>query len=97
MAAQKRPVPEIVEVEWIDSQSWMGWHRHDDVVQDHGDEKDKLCRTAGYLVSEDKSGVTLALSRTVPTSPDGVNARSWGDTIFIPAVAVRKKTTLRSR
>ena len=97
MASSVKKTPDVVEVEWIDSQGWMGWHSHESTMSEHGDEPDKLCRTAGYIVTDDKAGITISLSRTVPTTKDGVNPRSWGDTIWIPSVAIRSKTVLRSR
>lgn len=83
-----------VEAEWIDSQSWSGWHSPESVVKDHSDDADKSCRTTGYLVINDKSGVTIAQNRTVPLAADGQHPRSWGETMFIPRVAIRKLTEL---
>ena len=85
--------PRIVEVEWLDSQSWSGWHPHAQVVHEHSDESDKMCRSVGYLIVDDEHGVTLAQSQTGPRADDGKHPRSWGDTIFVPRSQVKRMTT----
>lgn len=77
MARQDWPTNgEIVEVEWVDSATTAGWHT--DIEDGDGLVE---CRTAGYMLSKDRTSVKIIQSQT----SHGAN----GEMIAIPRTCVR--------
>lgn len=79
------PTPDILLVEWIDSCGSSGWRPLADIQQEPS-----RCQTVGWLVSENKEALTLALNRA--ENHDNV---PFGETICIPKIAIKRRTTLR--
>jgi hypothetical protein len=73
---------EVVEVEWTDSASTRGWR--DDMHEGDGL---STCRSAGYLLSKDRTSVKIVQSQSI----HGTQA----ELIAIPRVAVKSITVLR--
>lgn len=78
----------LVEVTWHDSftSRATAWQDTDGVNAFHGNPA--VCHTVGYLVKRDRTGVTLAMSKT-----DG---GQYGSLWHVPAAMVRRLHRLRS-
>ncbi len=74
----------IVDVEWIDSCMSSGWHDR----SGYGLQKASRCRSVGFLLSESKTHLQLALSQDADC--DNINGA-----ITIPKVAILKRRAVR--
>jgi len=72
---------EIIQIHWIDTSSIEGWHDRDIV----DDPIDFNCHSVGYLLKETREYIMIAQSY----QPD-----QFGDLLYIPQIAIKKKTIL---
>lgn len=79
----KKPV--IMFVEWVDSCGSPGWRSERDIETEPA-----ICQTAGFVVAESKTALTIACSRNTTEGHTPYN-----DCIAIPKVAIRRKRRLR--
>ncbi len=73
----------LIEVSWVDSQSWSGWRSLEQTranVIDRG-----RCRSIGWLISE--SDIAVALAQNLSIGDDGT-IDNVGDVINIPKVSI---------
>ena len=78
----------IVEVEWEDSATIHNWHKDDD------GHTPSRCRSAGFVVRDDKDAISLAESLdNSPDPKDGV-VYKYGCVTTIPRSTIRKVTEL---
>ena len=84
--AKKQKNYKLVEVEWEDSATTIGWQS----IKRGLKYTSSLCRTAGYLLQKNKSGVKIALSLGMD---DGQGSMS--EMMIIPKSAIRKITLLK--
>ena len=70
----------IVLVDWLDSCGDPGW-KFSEEISVHL----MVCQTVGFLVSETKEAIAVALNRTTT-----LGYKPFGDIISIPRVAIRK-------
>lgn len=74
-------INKAVYIEWIDSTGPAGWQLKDSV-----DNETDLCRTIGFLVTEDSKAVTISASE----SEHAVHGP-----LTIPKFAIRKRRVIR--
>jgi hypothetical protein len=85
------PTPSLVRLEWVDSNSYPGtWVTFDELTRE-ASEGALLCFTAGYLIHESETTVTVAHSYTQKVSGD---YNELAGAITIPKVAIRRRETL---
>jgi hypothetical protein len=73
---------EIVEVEWVDSQGYPGWHDEKEFMNWN----DSLtCHSVGYLLRDEADKIVLVMSRSSVALDNG---------LVIPRVAIVKITPL---
>lgn len=89
--ATKRMEPPVVWVEWLDSASRRGWSNIDVASRD----KTLVCRSAGYLLKETRSAVTLSTSICYGEDDRPTLVSSVLDPITIPRRAVLSLRRLR--
>lgn len=76
-----------VEIEWLDSGSWSGWRRMEDVIREVN-EDNLIHYSTGYLLFDSDKGVCIVQSHT---DEKGMVA----DVLIVPQVAVVKTRLLR--
>lgn len=87
----KRNLPEVWEVEWVDSAGDHGWVKDETAVGEHAD----TVTTVGFLAADDTERIVIAPSTVhMPESEFPIHARFDCPTA-IPKCAVRKARRIR--
>ena len=83
MSATKKST--MMFVEWVDSMGSPGWRNQRDIGTEAA-----VCQTAGFLVAESKTAITIACSRNLAE-----DSLPYNDCISIPKCAIKRKRQLR--
>lgn len=81
---KKRRKVKILLIEWVDSAGDPGWQHTEDIKAHLAH-----CQTVGFLVTETKEAIALALSRTTSNG-----FKPFGDIISIPKISITSKRVL---
>ena len=73
-----------LSIHWLDAQSSCDWKD----IDDSSEQKLALCISTGYLVNEDKEGITLVSDFA---SSNRIDIDSIGNTITIPKSCIVKR------
>jgi len=93
------PIPELVEILWVDSLvinhgEWCDWEETDDCLN-----KDSMLhRSAGYVIKESDDALVMALSINYDqSSVEEDSDRRYACTCVIPKRAILERTVFRQQ
>lgn len=86
---------DVIRVEWIDSNSWDGWHSVTQSLEWARTGVSK-CESVGYLVYEDKTKIVLAMNLFFGKDNDPEIVANFGDLMTIPKFAIIKRELIYS-
>lgn len=90
MSEYKHGCIDIIRVEWLDSNTWSGWHSVANSLQWAKSEFAK-CESVGYLVYENEEKLVLAMNLFYGKDEDPEIVETFGDLMAIPKFAIKKR------
>ena len=81
----------LLYIEWLDACANPNWFQEHQAVHWHDDYSKYIVREVGWLIKEDKRGITLAMRQNEQEHDD----LRWGNLQFIPKTWIRVRKEIK--